>query len=302
MRVYIITSAKFEECCIEEWVQYHLNMGFDKIIINDDNPRHYKYKLKNILKKYINSGQVIIKRYHDIFEYYVGNPDKELPKIYTWILNQYKDEFDWCAKLDIDEYLEIPETNNDVKKFLSLDKFKDIYQICVPLIPFKVKQEYSNKYTRLKVDRNRFEEDEIDYVQKWRFKSIIRNNKNLTWIGNHNASFNSEYNKNKIYVLPDGNNRDDKFCFNNTNDYILNEEKKIFYYLANNICKINHYCDKSYEEYIIKILRYECNTINNINVYINNWDEFYKENKELIDNPRDLYKLYFIDNINNIKD
>ena len=33
MRVYIITSAKFEECYIEEWVKYHLNMGFDKIII-----------------------------------------------------------------------------------------------------------------------------------------------------------------------------------------------------------------------------------------------------------------------------
>lgn len=39
MKVYIITSVKYEECYVEEWVQYHLNMGFDKIIINDNHPR-----------------------------------------------------------------------------------------------------------------------------------------------------------------------------------------------------------------------------------------------------------------------
>ena len=65
MKVYIITSAKFEECYIEEWVQYHLNIGFDKIIINDNNPKNYPYNPKDILKKYIDNGQVIVERYYN---------------------------------------------------------------------------------------------------------------------------------------------------------------------------------------------------------------------------------------------
>ena len=68
MNVYIITSAKFEECYIEEWVQYHLNIGFDKIIINDNNPKDYPYNPTDILKKYIDNGQVIVERYYDSFE------------------------------------------------------------------------------------------------------------------------------------------------------------------------------------------------------------------------------------------
>ena len=35
MKVYIITSARYEECYIKEWVKYNLEIGFDKIIIND---------------------------------------------------------------------------------------------------------------------------------------------------------------------------------------------------------------------------------------------------------------------------
>ena len=106
--------------------------------------------------------------------------------------------------------------------------------------------------------------------------------------------------------MPDGNNWKTKFVFiesikelNSYNRLVLKKQKKYFYYIANNICKINHYIGKSFEEYIIKTLKFEGNIKGNL--YSDYWDKIYKENKELIDNPRDLYKLYFIDNINNIK-
>ena len=79
MKVYIITSAKFEECYIEEWVIHHLNLGFDKIIINDNNPKDYPYDVKDILKKYINNNQVIVERYYDHFNMKeLEGPDDDL--------------------------------------------------------------------------------------------------------------------------------------------------------------------------------------------------------------------------------
>ena len=109
MKVYIITSAKFEECYIEEWVQYNLNIGFDKIIINDNNPKDYPYQLNNILKKYIDAEQVVIERFLDTYirdNNEINNTEEDLLTIvYTSLYNKYKDEFDWVAKLDIDEYL-----------------------------------------------------------------------------------------------------------------------------------------------------------------------------------------------------
>ena len=108
MKAYIITSAKFEECYIEEWVKYHLNIGFDKIIINDNNPKDYQYQLKDILKKYIDDKQVIIEKYWDEHQYNeYENIDNIMPDIYLWLYKKYENEFDWAAKLDIDEYLVI---------------------------------------------------------------------------------------------------------------------------------------------------------------------------------------------------
>ena len=124
MNVYIITSAKFEECYIEEWVKYHLSIGFDKIIINDNNPKDYSYNPKDILQKYINNGQVIVERYWDTHNYDEKlHIDVVMPDIYWWLYEKYKNEFDWFAKLDVDEYLEIPETNNNIKEFLQQEKF-----------------------------------------------------------------------------------------------------------------------------------------------------------------------------------
>lgn len=140
MQVYIITSAKFEECYIEEWVKYHLNIGFDKIIINDNNPKDYPYNPKDILKKYINNGQVIVERYYDTHQLQHNIQEPDLENVYTWLYNKYKNEFDWTAKFDIDEFIEIPETNNDIKKFLLQYKFSNALSILIPWKEYKIKK------------------------------------------------------------------------------------------------------------------------------------------------------------------
>lgn len=308
MNVYIITSAKFEECYIEEWVQYHLNIGFDKIIINDNNPKDYPYNPKDILKKYIDNGQVIVERYYDSFEIptNLDFPDDDIWKIYTWLYNKYKDKFDWVAKLDIDEYLKIPETNNDIKSFLSQSKFNNVLSIVIPWKVYKVKDKYNTYYTRLKNNRDRFifNHMECDLCAN---KSIVKNTKYVCNIGLHYANFHfnldDEINgKNLIkYAFPDGINAEDKVKLFKK-DYKCNElliHYVYFYNMLNNICCINHYSVRSIEESVNHLIKFDTSKYKNWHLY-KKYLIYYNKHKDMFDNPRDLYKIYFINDINHI--
>ena len=197
MKVYLLTSAKFEELYIEDWIDYHLANGVDKVIINDNNPKDYKYQLKDILKKYIDNGIVIVERYYDSDEYKSGideyknftgkHEDDILGVIYTWLYNKYKSEFDWAIKIDVDEYLVIPETNNDIKKFLSQEKFNDFKQIALNWITYgPAYQEYYSPepvYERFK---------DITFIYHEWFKCIVRTSDDFIWMTHHLAAHEAE--------------------------------------------------------------------------------------------------------------
>ena len=305
MKVYIITSAKFEECYIEEWVQYHLNIGFDKIIINDNNPKDYPYNPKDILKKYIDNNQVIVERYYNDNNIIPEeNQDGDMHHIYTWLYNKYKDEFDWVAKLDIDEFLEIPETNNDIKKFLQQDKFNNVLSIVIPWIEYGVKYEYCDYYTRLKNNRDRYIINQGFKFFDYTFKIICRKTDYMMGITNHTCKFYNIYNNDYIlYVYPDGFNvqniKYEEWGESDRNKYITfieNNQKYLFN--LTNICHINHYCIRSTEERANHLIKFKLYKISDYWKQL--YDDIYKQNPELLDNPRDLYKLYFIDDINGI--
>lgn len=298
MKAYIIASAKFEECYIEEWVQYHLNIGFDKIIINDNNPKDYKYQLKNILKKYIDTGKAVIERYYDTHKLENKVQEPELKNVYTWLYNKYKNEFDWCAKLDIDEYLEIPETNNNIKKFLSQEKFNNALSILIPWSSYNIKNEYAYKYTRLKNNKDRFVLDNEQEYYYWSFKSIIKNSNNVSRIGNHFVYYNVNNDNNKLYVYPNG---DIANIINYINDNSIWELKHNTEYckLLCNTCHINHYANRSIEENVNHCIKFEADKYNDwcLNSAYKN---LLKDYKDMFDKPRDLYKIYFLENENNI--
>ena len=113
---YIVFScAKNEDSYIKEWVDHYLNLGFDKIIIadNNDSPE----SLRNILSEYISNDKV------QIFEC-CG-----LKKFQLYIYNMYMTEanYKWCAYFDCDEFLELT-THANIKDFL-----KGIKEKCVLL-------------------------------------------------------------------------------------------------------------------------------------------------------------------------
>lgn len=102
----VFACAKNEDDYIEEWVNHYLSLGFDKVIIadNNDSPE----SLRTTLSKYISDGTV------QIFEC------NGLKKFQLYIYNMFLKEgnYKWCAYFDCDEFLEL-NVHKDIKDFLA---------------------------------------------------------------------------------------------------------------------------------------------------------------------------------------
>lgn len=104
MKLGICALVKNENLYLREWVKYHIELGFDKIIIYDNNPVGGEDVSKVILD-YIDMGYVEIHK----LEIDINNID-ELNNIQTETYNKCLDEhkeLDWIAFIDVDEFIEL---------------------------------------------------------------------------------------------------------------------------------------------------------------------------------------------------
>jgi hypothetical protein len=108
---------KLENRYLRDAVEHYLKLGFDKIILGDDNSLNSE-KLSDTIQDYINQGKVDI---IDIREKFLSQMD------YFFIsYNKYKNKCKWMAYFDIDEYLEFTDKKMTIKDYLS----KDIFNKC----------------------------------------------------------------------------------------------------------------------------------------------------------------------------
>ena len=98
MRVALVCIAKKEENYIEEWIKYHLKIGFDHIYVYQNDWRFEK-DLPSVTK----------------FELDGINKQREA---YNDFIKKYHDKYDWIAFFDVDEFL-VLKKHNDVKLFLN---------------------------------------------------------------------------------------------------------------------------------------------------------------------------------------
>lgn len=121
MRVVVCCLAKNEEQYINDFVKWYVGIGVDKIYIYDNNDKKKRNALERAIDiDYLPKCEIINVRgkkgvcfQHDI---------------YTEFYNTYKDTFDWCFFVDIDEYL----TNVvNIKLLLSLPIYRKYNQIRV---------------------------------------------------------------------------------------------------------------------------------------------------------------------------
>lgn len=280
MKVYIITSAKHEEIYLKEWIDYNISLGIDKIIINDNNEIDYPYKLKDVIKEYVDKGIVIIDRYYDTHKLESIIAEKELNKVYTYLYNKYKNEFDYCLKIDIDEFVYCPETNNDIKKFIQQDKFKQYDEILLNWINYRSKTEYLDQYVPLPIQMRFKELHEPKY--KLCCKSIIKSLAEFIELNHHVANIDNDKK-----CLANGLNLNDALSKDIVEQqnrkinlkYEYNEEFKQYAY-------IKHYRYRNEEETLFRLEKLENHLDPNKPYAL----EKYNKLKHI--KKRDLYQIY----------
>jgi len=108
--VAIIACLKTEERYIKEWLDWHIKIGIDHFYLCDNNDSDYPIKLCDVIKEYIDKGIVEVFNYNDI------HPIQ--PHCYNDIYQKYGDLYNWYLIIDIDEFLVIPKTNDNLKEFI----------------------------------------------------------------------------------------------------------------------------------------------------------------------------------------
>lgn len=120
--IVLVGIAKYENDYIKEWLDYHYNIGFDKIFVYDDGDGDVPY-LDEMpeLKEYINSGRLGIERCGGV----------EAPQLKMYLKFYKEHNAAWIMYLDIDEFLTFSEKNAgySIKTFLNQDKFNDAEMI-----------------------------------------------------------------------------------------------------------------------------------------------------------------------------
>lgn len=98
--------AKDEEYYLKEWVEYHLRIGFDGIIIYDNGS---DIPINQILQEYVSIGKVAV---HDV------PGEFQQSKFYTSCIEQYREDYKWIAFIDSDEFI-FPKKTANIKILLA---------------------------------------------------------------------------------------------------------------------------------------------------------------------------------------
>lgn len=117
MEIAICAIARFENRYIKEWVDYHLSIGFSKIYIYDNN-REGDERICNVIDPTISlyRGKVEVIPWHE---------ETKCPQIKAYNDCYNRNEFDWVAFIDIDEFITFAPQSGIKNMTQFLSKFKN---------------------------------------------------------------------------------------------------------------------------------------------------------------------------------
>ena len=120
-KIILCTLIKNNNLYMKEFIEYYYKLGFNKILLGDNNDIDGERIEDSIDPKWIESGFVEIDNIR-------GEPDVQ-PSWYDKEYQLLKDQYDWFAFFDQDEFLNLPCVDNDIQKFLQLPQFKGMTNI-----------------------------------------------------------------------------------------------------------------------------------------------------------------------------
>lgn len=274
MKTLLCVIVKEENRYLDEWINYYKSLGFDKILIYDNNEingerlnvsHHNFIEVVDVRGTYTPATDLIDskngRRLYGIQE-----------QAYIDCYRNHSEGFDWIAFFDVDEFLDIDD-NLTINEFLSQDKFKDVDSI---QINWQIYGDNGHLYYEDKPVQERF--STLAKYNTSLVKSIVRtNNPNFISVKVHNA------------LITDG-----KFVYPNGNPTEPKQRQ-----IPNFECaRIKHYYTKSLEEWIER--RFAKTAVNGMH-WINNpmrrMDEYFLYNKitkEKLDYMKEHVKDYDI--------
>ena len=169
----VCAIAKDEDQFLKEWVVYHLILGFDHIIIYDNNSKH---PISSILSDYINEGLVTVQDY----------PLLEAPQLsaYFHCIKNWKEKANWIAFINIDEFI-VPLNDNDIRDFL--DRYDEYAGVGIHWMVFN-----SNGYLQRpkgNVIENYTESIGLNHL----YKSIVHQKYVIKPVSPHHFQYNQKY-------------------------------------------------------------------------------------------------------------
>lgn len=103
MKTAICAIIKDEHLFLEEWIEWHLGLGFDAIhLFEDKGSKSHEEICEKYSNVYLRSYEDDIKVKQLLEEQ--GSSCRQ-HKLYDWFARQYKDEYNWVAFIDIDEFV-----------------------------------------------------------------------------------------------------------------------------------------------------------------------------------------------------
>lgn len=105
---YIVCCvARNEEPYLDEWITHYLKLGFDRIIINDNNDD--PMQLMEFLKNKHYTDKVTVIPYNGAVSFQID----------AYKTTYEREKFKWCAFFDIDEFLELAQ-HTSIQEYLSM--------------------------------------------------------------------------------------------------------------------------------------------------------------------------------------
>ncbi len=212
-----VSNFKNENPYLKEWIDFHLSVGVDHLYLYDQCGSE---ESKQILAPFVQKKLVTVHDWTNIRSKY-DRPTFFFQKnknhmAYMHAAANYRCETEWLQKIDLDEFLFVPDDNSSIKEWLqSLDK-SSIRAVRVPRIDFGPNDHSEKPVGGVLQNYTTREAEPSDY------KDLA----NTDFLNNNN------------------------FCFSSHRwSYQLFPRGKIFEPSGFNELRINHYFTKSKEEY-----------------------------------------------------
>lgn len=111
MKIAICTLMKNGHEYLREWLDYHFHLGIDDIFIYED------YNSKSHLDICVNYEHVILDSIENMIE---SDKTIHMRQMLLWnaFIDRYKDEYDWVAFIDLDEFIMLDD-GLEIKSFLT---------------------------------------------------------------------------------------------------------------------------------------------------------------------------------------